>query len=178
MWIAAAKRGVFSTQGTSTAKEGYGVYALTPVLGANTDVLFGIFYGSALANGVSSFEPLSTNGYSVQLRNNGTNQLRYVYKNGTNEVSGPWTSLPSASSSLVEIAAVNTTNGFRVLYRRPGGIGTPDWTTLTNVEVAWINSSYVGSVFGGIGVIRTNTATNVAVYDPHEWGFIIGGENL
>jgi hypothetical protein len=178
MWIGAVKRAVFGTQGKSTAKEGYGVYALTPNTGANTDVLFGVFYGSALPNGVSSFEPLSTNGYSVQFRNNGTNQLRYVYKNGTNEVSGPWTSLPSSSSSMVEIAAVNTTNGFRVLYRRPEGVGTPDWTTLTNVEVAWTNSSYVGSVFGGIGVIRTNTHTNVTVYDPNEWGFIIGGENL
>jgi hypothetical protein len=178
MWIASVKRGLYTTTGNSTATEGYGVYALAPNAVSGTDTVFGIFYGSALANGVSSFEPLSTNGYSVQLRNNGTNQLRYVYKNGTNEVSGPWTDLPSAASALVEIAAINTTNGFRVLYRRPGGLGTPDWTTLTNVAVAWTNPVYVGPSFGGAGFVRTNTNATFTLYDLNEWGFIIGGENL
>ena len=172
----------YTTQGTSTAHQGYGIYALNPQLLANTDTVFGIFYGSAPANGVPSFEPLSTNGYSVQLRNNGTNQLRYVYKNGTNEVSGPWTSLPVVGSSSVQFAGINTTNGFRVLYRRPTGLGTADWTVLTNVAVSWTwqgNPQSAGAQFSAISFIRTNTtSTNSLINDAGEFGFIIGGENL
>ena len=169
------------TQGQHTAYKGYGIYACGPNLLSNTDTVFGMFYGSMLSSGMSSFEPLSTNGYSVQWRNNGTNQLRYVYKNGTNEVSGPWTSLPAASSSVLEVAALNTTNGFRVLYRRLEGLGTPNWTVLTNVTVTWTwaSTNSAGSAFSGISFIRTNTtSTNAQIYDAGTFGSIIGGENL
>ena len=170
-----------TTQGQHTAYQGYGIYALNGQLGANNDTVYGIFYGSAPANGVPSFEPLSTNGYSVQLRNNGTNQLRYLYKNGTNEVSGPWTSLPSAFSSSVQFAGINTTNGFRVLYRRPDGLATTGWTVLTNVAVSWTwaSSNSAGAGFSAVSFIRTNTtSTNSLLNDAGEFGFIIGGENL
>ena len=170
-----------TTQGQHTAYQGYGIYAQCGILGATNDTVYGIFYGSAPANGVPSFEPLSTNGYSVQLRNNGTNQLRYVYKNGTNEVSGPWTSLPSASSTSVQFAGINTTNGFRVLYRRPDGLATTGWTVLTNVAVSWTwaGSNSAGAGFSAISFIRTNTtSTNSLFNDAGEFGYIIGGENL
>ena len=118
----------------------------------------------------------------MQLRNNGTNQLRYVYKNGTNEVSGPWTSLPSASSSAVQFAGINTTNGFRVLYRRLTGLGTANWTVLTNVAVSWTwqgNPESAGALFSAVSFIRTNTtSTNSLFNDVGEFGLIIGGENL
>jgi len=170
-----------TTQGQHTAYQGYGIYAINPQLGATNDTVFGIFYGSSPASGVPSFEPLSTNGYSVQLRNNGTNQLRYLYKNGTNEVSGPWTSLPTATSSSVQFAGVNTTNGFRVIYRRPTGLGVTDWTVLTNVAVSWTwaLSNSAGAGFSAVAFIRTNTtSTNALLNDLGEFGFILGGENL
>jgi hypothetical protein len=170
-----------TTQGHHTAYQGYGIYAISPQLGATNDTVFGIFYGSSPANGVPSFEPLSTNGYSVQWRNNGTNQLRYLYKNGTNEVSGPWTSLPTASSSSVQFAGVNTTNGFRVIYKRPTGLGATDWTVLTNVAVSWTwaSSNSAGAGFSAVAFIRTNTTlTNSVFTDVGEFGLIIGGENL
>jgi hypothetical protein len=170
------------TLGTHTGYQGYGIYAISPQLGATNDTVFGIFYGSVPANGVPSFEPLSTNGYSVQWRNNGTQQLRYLYKNGTNEVSGPWTSLPAASSSSVQFAGVNTTNGFRVIYKRPEGLGVTDWTVLTNVAVSWTwggSGNSAGAGWSAVAFIRTNTtSTNSLSNDLGEFGFILGGENL
>ena len=172
-------KAILTTQGQNTSWEGYGVYTFGPNLASGTDTVFGAFYGSMLPNGMSSFEPLSTNGYSVQVRNNGTNQLRYVYKDGTNEVSGPWTSIPSSSSSFIEVAAVNTTNGFRVLYRRPSGQALPDWVVLTNVVVAWSSPDRVGTGWNGVMFARTNTAnTNILVYDLCSFGSLIGAQGL
>jgi len=172
-------KAIHTTQGQNTASEGYGIYAFGPTLLSGTDTVLGAFYGSMLPNGMSSFEPLSTNGYSVQVRNNGTNQLRYVYKDGTNEVSGPWTFLPASSSSFIEVAAVNTTNGFRVLYRRPTGQALPDWVVLTNVVVAWSTPDRVGGGYNGVMFARTNTAnTNILIYDLCSFGTLIGAQGL
>jgi hypothetical protein len=174
-----SNKAILTTQGQATSWEGYGVYALGPNLSSGTDTVFGAFYGSMLPNGMSSFEPLSTNGYSVQVRNNGTNQLRYVYKDGTNEVSGPWTSLPASTSSFIEVAAVNTTNGFRVIYRRPNGQALPDWVVLTNVVVAWSLPDRVGGGFNGVMFARTNTSnTNILIYDLCSFGTLIGAQGL